>query len=340
MNTKILRAAAVFLAAVLLLPLPAGALSAKSYCLYDAASGKVLAAQDEKSENLIASTTKIMTGLLICERGDLSQALTVPKQAVNVEGSGIYLQEGEKITVEALLYGMLLESGNDAATMLALYSDGSIPAFAARMNARARDLGLTHTHFENPHGLDAEGNYSCAEDLCRLAAFALKNPEFSEVSCTKSADFGTRHFVNHNKLLWQYPDTIGVKTGYTKKAGRILVSAVRRGGRTLVCATLSDPNDWEDHKVLYDRAFSSMKEVCAVKKQDRFPVPVLGGGYREAAPQEDLTCLLLPGETLTIQPQLPHFLFDENALPESAGTLKIKINGKEIDCLPLIWAKE
>ena len=230
-------------------------LSAKSAVLLDASTGRVLYASHAEDKSLIASTTKIMTALVICEAGDLDRTVVIPPEAVGIEGSSMYLKAGEVLSVHELLYGLMLRSGNDAAVALALADSGSISAFAMRMNEKAAVLGLKNTHYANPHGLDSEENYSTALDLARLTRFALQNPDFAQLVSTKSVTIGDRVLTNHNKLLWQYSGAIGVKTGYTRTAGRILVGAAERDGRRLIAVTIADPNDWADHAALYEYGF-------------------------------------------------------------------------------------
>ena len=219
----------------------------------DAETGEVLYEKNADQQSLIASTTKIMTGWLICRDLDLEETISVPSEAVGVEGSSLYLREGEVLTGEELLYGLMLHSGNDAAVALAIACCGSQTAFVARMNRAAKALGLEHTAFANPHGLDSNGNYSTARDLAILTAAALRDETFRRVVSSKTVTVaGDRTLTNHNKLLWRCEGCIGVKTGYTRAAGRILVSACQRDGRTLICVTLNDPDDWDDHMVLYD----------------------------------------------------------------------------------------
>ncbi len=237
---------------------PVPPVSAQCAVVADAETGEVLYAKNPDRRSLIASTTKIMTGWLVCRDLDLEQTYAVPPEAVGVEGSSLYLREGEQLTGESLLYGMMLHSGNDAAVALAVADCGSEAAFTARMNRAAKALGLENTAYANPHGLDSEGNYSTARDLAKLTAAALRDETFRRVVAAKTATVdGDRALTNHNKLLWRCPGCIGVKTGYTKAAGRILVSACERGGRTLICVTLDDPNDWQDHCALYDYFLSS-----------------------------------------------------------------------------------
>ena len=247
---------AAILAAVLFLTIPVGAISAQKAILLDAQTGRVLYEKNADSRSLIASTTKIMTALLVCEQCNVLDRVKIPKEAVGIEGSSMYLQEGEILSLQELLYGLMLRSGNDAAVALAIYCGGTVEGFAAMMNDKARQLGLTGTHFENPHGLDSQHHYSTARDLAVLTAYAMKNPVFCQTVSTKTVRAGNRTMQNHNKLLWQIEGADGVKTGYTKAAGRILVSSASRDGRRLICVTINDGNDWVDHKTLLEDGFS------------------------------------------------------------------------------------
>ncbi len=248
---------------------PPPQVSAKSAALLDGTTGECLYAKNGDQRALIASTTKIMTGLLVCEAGELDRTVTVPDAAVGLEGSSIYLKKGETLTRRDLLYGMMLHSGNDAALTLAVSISGTEAAFVRQMNLRARALGLTQTHFANPHGLDSGENYSTALDLARLAQAALQNEQFCAVVSTKTITCAGRTLTNHNKLLWRYDGCIGVKTGYTRHAGRILVSAAERGGRMLIAVTISDPDDWRDHAALLDYGFAVLGSDTPVYPQNR-----------------------------------------------------------------------
>ena len=181
----------------------------------------------------------------------------------------MYLKEGEVFTLQELLYGLMLSSGNDAAVALAIYCGGTVEGFAALMNDKARNLGLTGTHFENPNGLDSPGHYSTAKDLGTLAAYAMENPIFYKTVSAKNVKVGDRYLTNHNKLLWRYDGCIGVKTGYTRHAGRILVSAAERGESQLIAVTLADPDDWRDHAALLDYGFAVLASQTPVYPQNR-----------------------------------------------------------------------
>lgn len=246
---------------------PAPSVSAEAACLIDAHSGAVLFEANSSARLPMASTTKIMTALVVLETLPLDTLVTVPPEAAGIEGSSIYLKAGEQLTVETLLYGLLLESGNDAAHTLAVACAGDIPRFAERMNQKAAELGLVGTHFENPHGLTADGHYTTAYELARITAEAMKNETFCDIVRTKkklapSTDGElTRVFYNHNKMLRLYDGAVGVKTGYTKVAGRCLVTASETEGRRFIAVTLNDADDWTDHKSMLDFAAAHFDTV-------------------------------------------------------------------------------
>lgn len=241
--------------------------SASSAILMEAESGRILYEQNADEPRLIASITKLMTGLVALESGlELSSTVVVPREAVGAEGSSLYLKEGEEISLEALLYGMLMHSGNDAALAVAVGCMGSVEAFVAAMNEKAEALGMTHSHFENPNGLNAPEHYSSAHDMAILARACLENEQLATILATKNIQIGGRSLVNHNKLLWNYSGCIGMKTGYTEKAGRTLVSAAEREGMKLIAVTLNDPDDWKDHTNLLDWGFAQYSLVRIAEK--------------------------------------------------------------------------
>ena len=252
--------------------------SASSAILMEAESGRVLYEQNADEPRLIASITKLMTALVALESGkELSGTVTVPREAVGAEGSSMYLKEGEEISLEALLYGMLLHSGNDAALAVAICCGGSLESFVAAMNRKAQALGMTRSHFENPNGLNAPEHYSTARDMAVLARACLENEQLAKILQTKSIQIGGRTLVNHNKLLWNYSGCIGMKTGYTEKAGRTLVSAAEREGVKLIAVTLNDPNDWKDHAALLDWGFSQYSLVSVTEEGMKVgTIPVRG----------------------------------------------------------------
>ena len=272
------------LAAVLLLlglfPSQARAVStsAASAILVDADSGRVLYEQNADAKMLIASTTKILTALVAIREGDLNQVVTVKREATLTEGSSMYLKEGEQLTLETLLYGLLLCSGNDAAVAIADAVGGSQAGFVKLMNETARELGMEHSSFANPNGLDDEDHYSTARDMAKLACAAVNNETLMRIASTRTATIGGRTMTNHNKLLSYMDGCIGLKTGYTKAAGRTLVSCAERNGQRLVAVTLQDGNDWADHQALYEYGFAAYPaRRAAVLGQEIGRAPVQGG---------------------------------------------------------------
>lgn len=238
--------------------------NAKSAVIIDAKSGAVLFEKNAHSRMPMASTTKIMTALCVLEKSDPDTVIEIPKQAAGVEGSSIYLKQGEKMTVKDLLYGLLLESGNDAATALAIGVFGSVDECCKYMNERCHDMGLVDTSFENPHGLDGENHYTTAYELALITKEAMKNSLFRQIVSTESyitSGENPRYFSNHNRLLKTYENAIGVKTGYTSKSGRCLVSASADNGEEYIAVTLNDPLDWQDHKDMHTYAFDGFDNV-------------------------------------------------------------------------------
>ncbi|MBQ7523000.1 MAG: D-alanyl-D-alanine carboxypeptidase [Oscillospiraceae bacterium] len=338
---KKLCTAAGFLAAVLFWTTAAFAApqpAAHSAILLDADTGSVLFAQNEHDRSLIASTTKIMTGYLAAQYGALQKTVTVPPEAVGVEGSSLYLKAGETVTREMLLYGLMLQSGNDAAAALAIDCAGSLDAFVRQMNDTAQKLGLTDTHYGNPHGLDAEGNYSTAYDLAVLTAHALQNETFRTVVASKYAAFETRTFANHNKLLWRYDGAIGVKTGFTKKAGRILVSAAMRGGRTLIAVTINDSRDWQDHAAMLDYGFSRYQSTVLLRADQPIAVAANGAILFASAPQ-DVVFPLAENEQIKISYLLPKNVYSARK-GKTAGFAVLTLDGTAIAATPLVWCSD
>lgn len=256
-------------------------LSAKACIVMDAATGTVLFGRNEDQKLSMASTTKIMTTLLVLENADLQQEIVTTKEMVTVAGTSMGLLEGDKVTFEALCYGMMLPSGNDAANTAAIALAGSTKAFADMMNEKAVKIGMRNTHFVTPSGLDDDLHYSTAYDMALLASYALQNEQFRTIASSPSVSISygnppyRRTLKNHNKLLDSYEGCIGLKTGFTKKSGRCLVSAAQKDSSTLVCVTLSAPDDWNDHAKLLDYGFSQMEEVHAPAGQ--ITLPVTGG---------------------------------------------------------------
>ena len=260
--------------------------SAKSAILINAVTNEVIYEKNAHQQMGMASTTKIMTSILAIEYGKLNKNVTVRADDVRVEGTSIGLKAGDTISLEALVYGMLLESGNDAANVTATAVGGSMAAFVELMNKKARELGMNNTCFKNPSGLTQAGHYSTAYDMALLGSYAVKNTQFSSICSQKTVNvtYGNpqcqRTFSNHNKLLGTYDGAFGIKTGFTKASGRCLVSAAERDGVTLVAVTLSAPNDWADHKALFDYGFERVKEYKADFNAEKISIDVVGSNKK------------------------------------------------------------
>lgn len=326
---------------------PPQSLSAQSAVLISADTSAVLYEKDAHLQLSMASTTKIMTALLTLEEAERSGDPTVEitEEMVAVEGSSMGLMPGDEISLTNLAAGMLLASGNDAANTAALYLDGSLEGFAQRMNERAGEIGMTETNFVTPSGLDDDEHYSTAYDMALLAGEALKNPEFRKLcsSSTYQVEFAEPgkkvSYTNHNKLLRLYEGCIGVKTGFTKKSGRCLVSAAECDGVTLIAVTLNAPDDWNDHMALLDYGFSTLTSVSLdgsdfsvevpVVGSDRAALSVFGGaGGSVSLPVAD-------AGRISRRVLLPAFCYAPVKEGDKVGSLQYCLDGKEIYSVPL-----
>lgn len=265
--------------------------SAQSAVLMCANTGEVLFSRNADKRLPMASTTKIMTSLLALETAMPDAEITVTKEMVSVEGTSMGLMPGDSVSLKELVYGMLLQSGNDAANTVAYFLSGSSEEFAKLMNERAEEIGMKNSNFVTASGLDSENHYSTAYDMALLACESIKNPEFASICSQKTAKltYGNppypRTLTNHNKLLWKYEDTIGIKTGFTKKSGRCLVSAAERDGVTLVAVTLNAPDDWNDHISMFEYGFSMCKGVELSCDLNNVRLNVCGGTKNTASAQ-------------------------------------------------------
>ena len=314
--------------------------SAVSAVLLEGESGRVLYAQNADEERLIASITKIMTAVVALEHGDVNAPYTVTAEDM-AEGSSMYLTPGEELTLEELLYGLMLVSGTDAALAVAHCVAGDEASFVELMNETAARLGMTHTSFANPNGLDAEGHYSSAADMAKLAAYALKKEAFRRIVSTTSITIGERYLANHNKLLKLYDGCLGVKTGYTKAAGRTLVSAAERDGMTLVCVTLCDGDDWNDHVSLLDYGFSVCRmETAAPAGRILASVQVRCGSSAQVPLMADreLRYPLMGDERLTVVAETPVSVPAPVVPGQVIGTARAYLDGEEVASVPLVAA--
>ncbi|WHH59445.1 D-alanyl-D-alanine carboxypeptidase family protein [Petroclostridium sp. X23] len=258
--------------------------SAASAVVMDTVTGRVIFEKNAHKKRTMASITKIMTAVIALENGNLNDIVVTSPNAAHAEGSSIWLEEGEKQKLEDLIYGLMLSSGNDAAIAIAEHIAGSVDEFAKIMTQKAKDIGAINTNFKNPNGLDEEGHYTTAYDFALITRYALKNDKFAEIVKTEKRQIPweghkwNRVLTNHNKLLKMYEGCDGVKTGYTKKSGRTLVSSATRDGWQVVAVTLNAPNDWEDHKKMFDYAFDRYKIQSVCEEGDFMKtIPVLDG---------------------------------------------------------------
>lgn len=314
--------------------------SAQCSILMDAATGTILYEKNSDAQMLVASTTKIMTALLVIENCKLEETLTVKSEYTTVEGSSMYLKVGEKLKVRDMLYGLMLSSGNDAAVALACHTAGSVEEFAKLMNEKAKELGMDGSSFKNPHGLDADGHYSTARDMAVLTVAAMNNYDFSEIVGTKSINVAGRYLTNHNKLLWQCDGVLGVKTGYTKSAGRSLVSCAERDGMRLVCVTLNAPDDWDDHSDLYSWGFENYKYERPVEKgQVIAEIPIIAGEEEtvQLVAGDSVSLLLTASDDLEIIINAPKFVYASGESVSDAGNVSVYVNDELVQEIPLIY---
>jgi D-alanyl-D-alanine carboxypeptidase/D-alanyl-D-alanine carboxypeptidase (penicillin-binding protein 5/6) len=316
--------------------------------LISADTGEIIYSHNSFQKLPMASTTKIMSALLLLESGNLDEEFVVDSEAIKVEGSSMGLVEGDIVTKYALCCGMLLPSGNDAANAAAVCVAGSVERFAELMNKRAEQIGMTHSYFVTPSGLDAQGHGASAYDMALLAREALKNETFREICSQESIQlqFGNppydRWLKNTNKLLSMYNGVYGVKTGFTDDAGRCLVSACERDGKNLICVTLNDKNDWQDHISMYEYGFKQVKLVTS-EIPDNITADVAGGvndSILLVVNEVPKICTVGNSENgYTYKVKAPPFLyapFEEN---QQAGMLEISTDGRKICEIPLFTAE-
>ena len=302
--------------------------------------GELLLAKNADARRLIASTTKLMTALVALEHSELADEVTIPAGCCGIEGSSMYLQAGEKVTVQELLTGLLLASGNDAAEALALHCGGDTARFVTWMNEKAAALGMGNSHFANPHGLDDPEHYGTAADLAKLMAACLREPALLAILKEDHASIREQYYVNHNKLLGSCPGCLGGKTGYTQAAGRCLVSACERDGTRLLCVTLNAPEDWNDHKSLYDWGFAHYvsRDVC---KTLSYRLPVYGGDRKELGLQAEPLELLLPKDAeLQLSVELPGYVLAPVRKGEIGGRVTVLRDGQVLGTSALRFTEE
>ncbi len=321
--------------------------SAKSAILINANTLEVLYSKAEHEKRGIASTTKILTSLIALEYGEPQREVTATKEAVTVEGTSIGLKAGDKITLIALVYGMLLESGNDAANVTAFAISGNITEFAKVMNTYAKKIGMTNSNFTNPSGLTNKNHYSTAFDMALLTSVAIKNPVFRKITATQSAiiDFGTpeisRRLTNHNSLLKEYDGVFGVKTGYTKASGRCLVTACEKNGVTLIAVTLNAYDDWCDHKKLYDYGFSLYNKSVNVPELTTIKIPVVCSNKKSISVDYAFNFQLNTNKDLKSEVYIKNFLYPPVKKGDVVGEIVFKDTEKRIvKTIPIVSVED
>ncbi|MDA8352031.1 MAG: D-alanyl-D-alanine carboxypeptidase [Firmicutes bacterium] len=319
-------------------------LSARAAAIIDVNSGRLLYEKKADQQMRIASITKIMTAIIAIENGDLEEKVTIGPQAVGVEGSSIYLKQGEKIPLEHLLYGLMLRSGNDAAVAIAEHIGGSVEGFVFKMNEKAQYLGMQNTHFENPHGLDAAEHYSTAADMARLTAYALKNPVFNKIVSTQvktvpwPEEKWHRKWYNKNKMLRLYPGADGVKTGYTKRSKRTLVASATRDGRQIATVTLNAPDDWDDSMKMLEFGFRYFEPVKLVQKGEELaPVPKSKDPQLSVVAVRSFTYPLTEEEReqVKVETMMTYPLAKANREGIRVGSARVYVDGKPVGSVPL-----
>ena len=343
---------AVILVLILVFAVPVKAegglsVSAKAAVLINGENGEIVFSKNSDKKLPMASTTKIMTALLLCEYGNLEREVTVTAEMLRVEGSSMGLLAGDKVTLHDLLYGLMLASGNDAANVIAFTVGGSINGFVDMMNAKARELELTSTHFETPSGLDGDSHYTTAYELALLTKYAMQNEEFCKAVASKTAtlNYGNppyrRTLTNHNKLLKMYDGVVGVKTGFTKKSGRCLVSAAKRDGKFLIAVTLNAPNDWQDHKTMLQYGFSAIKQTHFTPFVNGYTIPVINGEKDTLSIKiEPLTINSLDTENLSCKIYLQKFLYAPIKQGEEVGKAVYMQGDKILSEKPILSNKD
>lgn len=272
-------------------------------------TNRVLHENNANDKKFMASTTKILTAIVIIENCDIDEIITVTDKTVGVEGSSIYLEKGEKLSIRHLLYGLMLRSGNDCAETLAVHCSGSISEFANLMNKTAKKIGAYNSNFVNPHGLHNDEHYTTAYDLALISCYAMKNQDFRQIVGTKSIDipFTTRgynrHLINKNKMLNEFEGSNGIKTGFTKKAGRCLVSSCVRNGIELICVVLNCPPMFERSKTLLSNCFSEYKNYKLVESDYIFDFIEINNSERKCGiyVKNDIVLPLTESEKNSIQ---------------------------------------
>ncbi len=321
-------------------------LSAQSAVVICADTGEVIYGKNQNEKRPMASTTKILTSLLALEAAEsCDREVTITDKMVPVEGSSMYLQLGQKLPLTSLAKGMLTVSGNDAANSVAIFLGGSVEGFAKLMNEKAKQIGMNNTNFVTPSGLDAENHYSTAYDMALLGAYALENQSFYDICSKRKVDVPfiepceIRTLYNENRLLKRYDGCIGIKTGFTKRSGRCLVSGAERNRCRLVAVTLNAGDDWNDHEKLLDYGFLKVESV-PLDECECMSLPLVGGNVDEITvfAKDDMNLTLLKGQKDKIEKvvKAPQFVYAPIEKGKVIGKIEYKFEGKIIATNDLI----
>ena len=320
------------------LPVSAAAIavSAESACLICADTGDIVFEKNADKPLPMASTTKIMTCLAALENGVLTDKVTVDSRAVGIEGTSLYLAKGDVISLEDLLYALMLRSANDAACAVACHISGSPEAFVSLMNEKASSLGLENTRFANPHGLPDEGHYTTARDYAVLTVYAMKNEVFRRIVSSPSHTVilngsEKRYVTNHNRLLGTYDGANGVKTGFTRSSGRCLVSSACREGVNLIAVTLNAPSDWSDHAKMLDFGFTQYSHETLLEKGEiRYSLSVFGHGEVILTNRDEVSLTHKNGSEKTVKLFAPKMAFAPVIVGIPMGKAVVFIDGKAV----------
>ncbi len=308
--------------------------SAQSAILINADTFSVIYSKNSEQRLPMASTTKIMTGLLLAEQNSDDRIIKTTKEMVYVEGSSMGLKVGDTVSFHDLLYGIMLPSGNDAANTAAIAISGTLDKFSKKMNSKVAELGLHNTNFVTPSGLDAKEHFTTAYDLSVITAYALRNESFAKAAAAKSKTVTINGrqatLINHNKLLKMYDGVIGVKTGYTSRSGRCLVSAAKRGNTTLIAVTLNDKNDWQDHISMLDFGFVNTEDTLIFPKcSNKLPILSSSENYVELD-FEPLNIGINRNDNITYKVFLPQVVSAPLNSGDTVGYTEFYSNGRAI----------
>ncbi len=323
-------------------------ISAECATLIEFKTGKALFSKNADVRHAMASTTKIMTAIITLENSSPDDIVTMSHNAASTEGSSVYIEAGEKVRMEDLVYGLMLNSGNDAAVAIAEHISGSVPEFCKKMNDKVRELGLSDTNFKNPNGLFEEGHYTTASDLAKITRYAMQNEIFREIVKTKNKSITLvdspreLYFGNHNKMLWNYDGAIGVKTGYTKDTGRCLVSSAEKDGGILIAVTLDAPNDWADHRALLDYGFSKIETNVIIEKDQILKTVEIDGILYDFIAEKESVLTLEQGSSqkTIVNVKIPNKLTGPFEKGEKVGICKVILDGEVLDTVDIVSKDE